>query len=201
MSRNAVQFQKGLGLAEFQRLYGTEDQCHEHLVTQRWPDGFVCSACGGRSHSYAHRKRIFQCSACRKQISTRSGTIFHASRTPLTKWYLAIHLLTSAKNDVAALELARQLDVKWDTAWLIKQKLMEAMRLRNRAYKLKGTIQIDDAYSYCVTKIIRSPRLAFACSMDIAAIGWPTRRRSWFGVWISSSACDAQGAGAAPRGR
>lgn len=146
MARNAVQFQKGLGMAEFQRLYGTEDQCHEHLGAERWPDGFVCPACGGRTHSYAHRKRIFQCSTCRKQTSTRSGTIFHASRTPLTKWYLAIHLLTSAKNDVAALELARQLDVKWDTVWLIKQKLMEAMRQRNRAYKLKGTIQIDDAY-------------------------------------------------------
>jgi ribosomal protein L37AE/L43A len=146
MARNEVQFQKGLGLAEFQRLYGTEDQCHAHLIEQRWPDGFVCPACGERKHSYAHRKRIFQCSACRKQTSTRSGTLFHASRTPLTKWYLAIHLISSSKNDVAALELARQLDVKWDTAWLIKQKLMEAMRQRNRAYKLQGTIQIDDAY-------------------------------------------------------
>ena len=36
-----------------------------------------------------------------------------------------MHLMTSAKNDIAALELARQLGVKWDTAWLIKQKLME----------------------------------------------------------------------------
>jgi ribosomal protein L37AE/L43A len=146
MSRNAVQFQKGLGLGEFQKLYGTEEQCHDHLVQQRWPNGFVCPKCAQTKHSYAAPKRIFQCSACRTQTSAKSGTLFHASRTPLTKWYLAIHLVASSKNDVAALELARQLDVKWDTAWLIKQKLMEAMRQRNRAYKLKGTIQIDDAY-------------------------------------------------------
>ena len=49
-------------------------------------------------------------------------------------------------RDVASLELARQLDVKWDTAWLIKQKLMEVMRQRSRTFELEGSIQIDDAY-------------------------------------------------------
>jgi hypothetical protein len=76
----------------------------------------------------------------------KAGTILHKSRTPLTKWFLAIYLLTQSKNDIAALELARQLGVKWDTAWLIKQKLMEAMRQRNHIDKLAGDVQIDDAY-------------------------------------------------------
>ena len=76
-----------------------------------------------------------ECSACRTQTSVKAGTIFHKSRTPRVKWFLAIYLLTQSKNDVAALELARQLGVKWDTAWLMKQKLMETMRLRNRNYK------------------------------------------------------------------
>ena len=57
-----------------------------------------------------------------------------------------MHLLTASKNDIASLELARQLDVKWDTAWTIKQKLMEVMLQRNFIYKLKGDTQIDDAY-------------------------------------------------------
>jgi len=68
------------------------------------------------------------------------------SRTPLVKWFLAIYLITSSKNDIASLELARQLGVKWDTAWLIKQKLMEVMRQRNATYKLGGDVQIDDGY-------------------------------------------------------
>ena len=50
------------------------------------------------------------------------------------------------KNDVAALELMRHLDVTWDCAWLMKQKLMEVMFQRNSMYKLEGDIQIDDAY-------------------------------------------------------
>ena len=146
MARNPVQFQKGLSLAEFTRAYGTKEQCHAALVSMRWPDGFVCPHCQGREHGYCAPRRQFQCRACRVQTSVRAGTIFDKSRTPLTKWFLAIHLLTSAKNDIAALELSRQLGVKWDTAWLIKQKLMETMRERNQAYKLQGDVQIDDAY-------------------------------------------------------
>jgi hypothetical protein len=146
MARNKVQFQKGLSMSEFHRRYGTEDQCHAALVTMRWPDGFVCPKCAGRKHSFCRLKRLFQCTACRLQSSVRAGTIFHKSRTPLTKWFLAMHLMTSAKNDIASLELARQLDVKWDTAWLIKQKLMEVMFQRNSIYKLEGNVQIDDAY-------------------------------------------------------
>ncbi len=146
MARNRVQFQKGLSMAEFIKLYGIEERCHAALVQMRWPDGFVCPDCGGVEHSYSRDRQIFQCSACRVQTSAKAGTIFHKSKTPLTKWFLAMHLLTSAKNDISGLELARQLDVKWDTAWLIKQKLMEAMRQRNSIYKLDSDVQIDDAY-------------------------------------------------------
>jgi len=141
MARNWVQFQRGLSLVEVNARYGTEEKCHAALVAMRWPDGFVCPKCSGRAHSYYATRRLFQCTACRVQTSVRAGTIFHKSTTPLTKWFLAIHLITSSKNDIASLELARQIDVKWDTAWLI-----EVMRERNATYKLAGDVQVDDAY-------------------------------------------------------
>jgi hypothetical protein len=112
----------------------------------RWPNGFVCPKCGETRHGYCEPRQVFQCRACRVQTSVRAGTIFHTSRTPLTKWFLAMHLLTASKNDIAALEMARQMDVKWDTAWTIKQKLMEVMLQRNSIYRLEGDIQVDDAY-------------------------------------------------------
>jgi ISXO2-like transposase domain/Transposase zinc-ribbon domain len=146
MARNKVQFQRGLCAARFQKLYGTEDRCHAALVKMRWPDGFVCPKCSRTEHAYCKPRRLFQCRACRTQTSVRAGTIFHKSRSPLTTWFLAMHLIASSKNDIASLELARQLGVKWDTAWLIKQKLMEVMFQRNSIYKLEGDIQIDDAY-------------------------------------------------------
>jgi transposase-like protein/ribosomal protein L37AE/L43A len=146
MARNTVQFQKGLSLAQFNARYGSEEQCRQALIAIRWPDGFVCPGCGSVRHSWSPARGHFQCSDCRLQTSPKAGTIFHKSKTPLTKWFLAMHLITSAKNDISGLELARQLDVKWDTAWLMKQKLMEVMRQRNTMYRLAGDVQIDDAY-------------------------------------------------------
>jgi ribosomal protein L37AE/L43A len=146
VARNVVQFQKGLSLARFLSRYGREDQCLAALIRMRWREGFQCPSCGCRRYSYLAARRLWQCSACRKQTSVRAGTIFESSRTPLTKWFLAMYLITQSKNDIAALELARQLGVKWDTAWLIKQKLLEVMLRRNTIYRLEDEVQIDDAY-------------------------------------------------------
>ena len=146
MARNPVQFQKGLSLDRFLSQYGSEEQCHARLVSLRWPDGFECPKCGGRQHGKIGPRKLFQCSACRHQASVKAGTIFAASKLPLTKWFLAIYLMTQSKNDIAALELMRQLGVKYDTAWLMKQKLMAAMLARNSQRKLSGRVEMDDAY-------------------------------------------------------
>lgn len=50
MALNAIQFQKGLSLPEFQRLYGTEELCQGALEKSRWPDGFRCPRCNGHEH-------------------------------------------------------------------------------------------------------------------------------------------------------
>lgn len=62
------------------------------------------------------------------------------------RWFLAMHLLTQSKNNVAALELMRHLGVCYKTAWLVKHKLMEVMRVREDARQLDGRVEIDDAY-------------------------------------------------------
>ena len=109
-----MQLQKGLGFAKFNARHGTEERCHAALVALRWTDGFQCPKCGRRKCSYAKAPRHFQCSACRVRTSAKASTTFHKSTTPLTKWFLAMHLITSAKNGISGLELIRQLDVKWD---------------------------------------------------------------------------------------
>ena len=148
MPMNRVQFQPGLSMAAFLERYGSEAQCEAALVAARWPDGFVCPACGAGGHStfVRHGRRYWQCAACRHQCSAISGTVFEATKLPLTRWFLAMQLLTQAKNNVAALELRRQLGVCYKTAWLIKHKLLEVMRLREQARQLDGRVELDDAY-------------------------------------------------------
>jgi hypothetical protein len=72
--------------------------------------------------------------------------MFEASKLSLTRWFLAMQLLTQSKNNVSALELMRQLGVCYRSAWLLKHKIMEAMRLREEPRELSGRVEIDDAY-------------------------------------------------------
>lgn len=148
MAINQVQFQRGLPMVEFMERYGTQEQCHAALVASRWPDGFVCPECGCRRHSTFLRDglRYCQCSACREQTTVTSGTVFQATKLPLTSWFLAMHLLTQAKNNVSALELKRHLGVRYKAAWLMKHKLLQVMYLREDTRRLDGRVEVDDAY-------------------------------------------------------
>lgn len=144
--KNQIQFQKGYSLTEFIRDYGTEAQCREALFQWRWPQGYVCPQCGGHSHCVLKRRTLYQCNQCHHQHSLISRTIFAATKLPLTTWFLAIHLLTQAKTGLSALSLRRQLGVSYNTAWSVKQKIMQVMKERDDSKKLTGVIQLDDVF-------------------------------------------------------
>jgi hypothetical protein len=148
MAMNRVQFQPGLSMAEFMQRYGSEALCEEALVAARWPQGFVCPDCGCAVHcSFRRSGRLYQqCSACRYQCSVTAGTLFESSKLRLSTWFLAMHLMTQSKNFISALELKRHLGVCYKTAWAVKHKLMEVMRLREDGRQLTGRVEIDDAY-------------------------------------------------------
>ena len=148
MAQNRVQYQKGLSMPEFIQRFGTLQACEAAVRQWRWPQGFVCPRCQAGWHSEFRRqgRLYFQCSACRYQCSVLAGTIFESSKLPLPTWFLAMQLMTQAKNNVSALELKRQLGVSYPTAWLVKHKLMEVMVVREDSRRLTGRVEIDDSY-------------------------------------------------------
>ena len=148
MAQNRVQYQRGLSMLEFFDSYGSVEQCEALVRGWRWPGGFSCPRCKGSWHSeFSRQDRLyFQCSGCRYQCSLVSGTVFESSKLPLPTWFLAMHLMTQAKNNVSALELKRHLGVSYPTAWLLKHKLMQVMVDREQCRQLTGRVEIDDAY-------------------------------------------------------
>ncbi|MES2151280.1 MAG: hypothetical protein V4508_16005 [Pseudomonadota bacterium] len=58
MAINAIQFPKGLSLAQFMKEYGTEAQRDEALVVARWPQGFGYAHC---THKLAYEFRRRSC--------------------------------------------------------------------------------------------------------------------------------------------
>jgi len=126
--------------------YGSEEQCRKALFKWKWPQGYICPECGGQSYCTLKTRPVFQCNPCHHQHSLTSATIFASTKLPLTTWFLAIHLLTQAKTGLSALALGRQLGVSYNTAWSIKQKVMQVMKERDDGKALSGVIQIDDVY-------------------------------------------------------
>jgi transposase-like protein len=148
MARNKVQFQKGMSEAQFDELYGSEPLCHAALAQWRWPDGFECPGCDGRDHCIVKRgaRSLYQCNACRKQTTVKAGTIFASSKLPLRTWFRTMYLVTQSKTGISSIELGRRLGVTQTTAWTLKHKLAQVMIERNATRRLKGKVQMDDAY-------------------------------------------------------
>jgi hypothetical protein len=96
---------------DFAARFGTEERCIEHLAELRWPGGFVCSGCGGRAAwRLKARPRVYECGTCHRQESVTAGTVFHRTRTDLSKWFLAAYLMGRDKRGVSAKFLQRELD-------------------------------------------------------------------------------------------
>ena len=148
---------RGLSDEAFREAFGAEEQCRSALSRLRWPDGFVCPACGHRGHCVLAGRSLYQCYRCKKQTSSTAGTIFHATKLPLTLWFAAVHLIVTAKNGISSVELGRRLGVKQPTAWTMKHKIMAVMARREADTPLSGRVEMDDAAALHLTYLFQSP--------------------------------------------
>lgn len=144
-----------MNLVDFVQRFSNESACEEHLIQLRWKTGFQCPKCGHTEATLVHAKHrrdadmrmpLFECKRCHRQTSVTAGTIFHKSKVPLNKWFLAVYLVANDKQGIAATTLARDLDVFYPTAWLMLKKIRKAMEERNSLYQLGGIVQVDDFY-------------------------------------------------------
>lgn len=129
----------------FEQLFGTEEECHGHLVQLRWPRGFRCPRCNGQK-AWLVRRDLFRCQDCDHQVSVTAGTIFHGSRRPLLAWFQAMWYVTHQRLGVSALGLQKELNLgSYHTAWAWMQKLRTAMVRPNRD-RLGGKIEVGVTY-------------------------------------------------------
>lgn len=135
-----------MSVSEFRLRFGEEAQCAQYLTAQRWPQGFTCPRCGGGSRGYIASRRVHECAACGYQCSVTAGTIFHKTRVPLRSWFWALYRMSQAKKGISALQLSKEIEVSYPTAWLMQHKIRKAMADRDQGYRLAGLIEVDEGY-------------------------------------------------------
>ena len=134
------------GFVTFMDRYRDEAACIAALAELRWPNGFICAGCAGRlAYQLAARPRVFECADCGRKHSVTAATVLHRTRTPLRKWFAAAWLIGQDKRGVSALFLARELALRYETAWLMAHKLRHGLTERPE-YPLAGLIEIDESY-------------------------------------------------------
>ncbi|ODA66855.1 ISXO2-like transposase domain protein [Methyloligella halotolerans] len=118
-------------------IFHDETKAREALEAVRWPDGPVCPHCGNADQDRiakvegtkrSHRPGLYYCNECKGQFTVTVGTVFERSKVPLTKWWLAAHLMSASKKGISAHQLHRMLGVTYKTAWFMAHRIREAMR-------------------------------------------------------------------------
>ena len=127
----------------------SEDEARDMFRAIRWAstDGDpVCPRCGCYAIYEYKTRRIFKCQGCGHQFSVTSGTIFASRKLPVRDILLAIALFVNGAKGMPALQLSRDLDVQYKTAFVMAHKLREAMAAENADMTLSGEVEIDGAY-------------------------------------------------------
>ncbi|WP_448188071.1 IS1595 family transposase [Azospirillum sp. sgz301742] len=101
----------------------------------------ICPHCGSLTSYDVSRGTHprYRCKDCRKDFSPTSGTLFAYHKQPITVYLAAIVLFVNAVKGISALQIGRDLDVSYKTAFVLAHKLREAM-----ASEMKGVVVGSD---------------------------------------------------------
>lgn len=136
-----------LSLAKVMRL--SEDQAFETFKAIRWTENDgepVCPRCGCFEVYSFTTRRIFKCKGCASQFSVTSGTIFASRKMDLRNILAAIAIFVNGAKGHSALQLSRDLDVQYKTAFVLSHKIREALAASADPSKLQGEVAVDGAY-------------------------------------------------------
>lgn len=130
---------------EFLSQFPDERSCWQYLIDIRWSSGYLCSNCKSERYWLTSKHKI-HCSACGKEFSITSGTIFQDSKKPLLLWFHIMWWVVAQKTGASANNLKDFMGFGSDeTAWNWLHKLRRAM-VRHGREKLSGVVEVDDTY-------------------------------------------------------
>ncbi len=138
---------RSFSIVEIFRL--SDDEAFQLFKESRWSDTDgkpVCTRCGVVDNcSWLRTRKQWRCKDCNYTFSVTSGTIFANHKLPLRVYLAAIALYSNAAKGLSSLQMSRDLNVQYKTAFVLMHKLRESLQDK-RHDKLEGEIEMDAAY-------------------------------------------------------
>ena len=137
---------KGITLLELMDLFPDDDSAERWFQSIFWPDSVRCPACGsGNVQTRPTRKpQPYRCHQCRKDFSTKTGTLMQGSRLGYPTWAVAIYLLTTSLKGVSSMKLHRDLGIRQATARYLAHRIREAWA--GREDPTAGPVEVAETY-------------------------------------------------------
>lgn len=126
--------------------FDTAEECREALESLRWPNGIKCPRCNHDKVSKINNRWQYDCNSCHYHFSITSGTIFHDSHLPLTKWFATIYLMCESKKGISANQIKRTLNISYKTAWYLCHRIRKAIEEAKDKSQLQGIVEVDETY-------------------------------------------------------
>ena len=138
---------RSLRLAKVARM--ADEEGFEAFRMIRWAatEGeAVCPHCACSATNRYKARKIWKCKACFRQFSVTSGTIFASRKLPIVTYLLAIAIFVNGAKGHSALQMSRDLDCQYKSAYVMCHKIREAMAVETAETTLEGEVEVDGAY-------------------------------------------------------
>ena len=125
-----------------------EEEARAAFQAIRWADTAgkpYCPRCGCTDSYTIATRHLWKCKGCTYQYSVTSGTIFASRKLAIRDILLAIAIFVNGAKGHSALQLSRDLDVQYKTAFVLLHKIRKSLAAENDEY-VSGEVEIDGCY-------------------------------------------------------
>ncbi len=127
----------------------SDREAFETLKRVRWADNNGqprCPRCQCIALYTLKSRGIWKCQRCLHQFSVTSSTIFSGRKLPIRTYLMAIAIFAMNCKGHSALQLSRDLDIQYRSAFVLLHKLRHAISRELDRTKLTGRVEVDGAY-------------------------------------------------------
>jgi transposase-like protein len=130
-----------------------ESYCASVLRKARWNGcRTVCPRCRSdntkRDGHYRSYQKYF-CKSCRRSFNDKTGTLFHYSHTPLSRWFLAMYLFFVLRMGCSIRETSIQVEIPYYKCYVFIRTLMERKKKSgsdDEGVLFSGKVESDEFY-------------------------------------------------------
>lgn len=125
--------------------YPTQKKRLQLLEELRWDGEPACPKCGSpKVARCGWRPGYWKCRPCRREFTALTGTVFHGTRLPLSKWFDIMLFMVNSKRGISAKDVSRHVRVTHPTAWFAMMRIRCAMV--EWPLTLSGVVEADEMY-------------------------------------------------------